>query len=360
MIVLVPGYRFRLMLENPDAGRELVDTILTDFLEKRAADAEDAPQLYSEVLRFVGVGGKRLRPTFCLLGFEAGGGQVGPEIAAAAASLELLHAFALMHDDVMDESPMRRGAPATHISMADLPEAQGPGSARFGTSAAILAGDLAMTLADVLWDRAMTHFPTTRQKGTTEYLLMREEVVAGQFLDLITAASGHATAEQARRISILKSGRYTVERPLLIGAALADANTDVAEALRAYGAPIGEAFQLRDDILGVFGDPSVTGKDAFGDLREGKQTLLITEARSRSSASELSFLESSIGRPDLSDADAQQLRQLIRDTGAFDHVTKTIEGLLADALQVLESSSISDAARGGLSELAYTATIRDL
>lgn len=333
--------------------RRLVDETLDVYLAKASADAEDAPELYAEIRRSIASGGKRLRPAFCLMGYRAGGGTDLERAAGVAASLELLHAFALMHDDIMDRSPLRRGVDATHVALAGLPEVSGD-RARFGDSAAILAGDMAMVLADRLW---WTHVGPDPEPHR-EYHLMREEVIAGQFLDLHASVSGEVTAERSRRISVLKSGRYTVERPLLIGATLANASPEVLEALRAFGPPVGEAFQLRDDILGAFGDPGTTGKDAFGDLREGKQTTLIAFAREVGDRRQLHTLQTLLGKDDLSLDDAEEIRTVLKETGAVDRVLAVIEDLLTRALGALRAASLPEDARAGLVELAQAAVFR--
>lgn len=333
--------------------RQLVDATLDRFLASAAAAAEDAPELYAEIRRSLGAGGKRLRPAFCLMGYRAGRGDDLERAAGAAAALELLHAFALMHDDVMDRSPLRRGVDATHIALAGLPELEGD-LTRFGESAAILAGDMAMVLADALWWDSVGAQPAPNR----EYHLMREEVIAGQFLDLRASVSGEVTAERSRRISVLKSGRYTVERPLLIGATLADADEETLAVLRAYGPPVGEAFQLRDDILGAFGDPQTTGKDAFGDLREGKKTRLIAFAREIADRRQHATLDRWLGRDDLSAEGADALRTVLRETGAVDRVLEVIEGLLTRALTAVRGATMPAEAIEGLVDLAQAAVFR--
>jgi geranylgeranyl diphosphate synthase type I len=332
--------------------RVLVEPALFDFLEQRRRSLPDAEDLVAELERVARAGGKRLRPAFCLWGYRAGGGTDDDAIARAAASLELLHTFAIIHDDVMDRSPIRRGSPATyrHLAYELAPPVRGDAD-RFGVSAAILAGDLALALAGELWwtagfdEAAMTD-------AAAIYHAMRAEVIGGQYLDLLAAARGNATPEETRRISVLKSGRYTVERPLLIGAALSAASAEVRSALAAFGAPLGEAFQLRDDIIGAFGDPASTGKDADGDLREGKQTLLVVLAKKAATPAQRAALGELLGAPDLSADGAEQLRAVLRDTGALDEVRETIAGLLAEARVALASGPIPDGAARALHALA--------
>ena len=329
--------------------RGLVERALYAFLEDRRRALPDAEDLLAELERVARSGGKRLRPAFCVWGYRAGGGTDDDSIVRAAASLELLHTFAIIHDDVMDRSPFRRGTPATYRQLAT--GAFRRGADRFGVSAAILAGDLAMALAGELWwtagfdGEALSH-------GGRIYHAMRAEVIGGQYLDLLAAARGDATPEETRRISVLKSGRYTVERPLLIGAALAAAPDQVRHALAAFGAPLGEAFQLHDDLIGAFGDPHVTGKDADGDLREGKQTLLVALARKAATPEQRATLDELLGADDLTPVGAERLRTVLRDTGAEDEVRDTISSLLAQARAVLDAGVIPSEPAAALLSLA--------
>jgi len=322
---------------SAEAVRGLVERALYEFLQDRRRALPDAEDLIAELERVARSGGKRLRPAFCVWGYRAGGGADDDSIARAAASLELLHTFAIIHDDVMDRSPFRRGTPATYRQFADGSLRRG--ADRFGVSAAILAGDLAIALAGELWwtagfdGAAMT-------EGARIYHAMRAEVIGGQYLDLLAAARGDATPEETRRISVLKSGRYTVERPLLIGAALAAAPAEICDALAAFGAPLGEAFQLNDDVIGAFGDPFVTGKDAHGDLREGKQTLLVALARKAATPEQRATLDELLGSDDLTPEGAERVRAVLRDTGALGEVRDTISSLLAQARAVLNAGTI--------------------
>jgi geranylgeranyl diphosphate synthase type I len=196
-----------------------------------------------------------------------------------------------------------------------------------------------MALAGELWWAAGFDGPAMAD-GARIYHAMRAEVIGGQYLDLLAAARGDATPEETRRISVLKSGRYTVERPLLIGAALAAAPSEVRDALAAFGAPLGEAFQLNDDIVGAFGDPAVTGKDADGDIREGKQTLLVALARKAATPEQRATLDELLGSDDLTPDGAERVRAVLRDTGALDEVRDTISSLLAHARAVLNTGVI--------------------
>jgi len=319
--------------------KRLVEDALVAFLRATAEELPDGKDaLIGEVARVVGAGGKRLRPSFCYWGYRAGGGVELDPIVRVCASLELLHTFAIVHDDVMDASPLRRGEPTVHRRFAGehldghTPEA----AARFGDSAAVLVGDLAFVLADELFYDSGFHGDALARGGAW-YAAMRREVIRGQYLDLLAAYQGGVSPSEARRIASLKSGGYTVDKPLLIGAALAGAGDALLARLSAYGRPLGEAFQLRDDVLGTFGEPGVTGKAADGDLLEGKQTTLVAIARERAAPEERRFLDASLGKRDLSPRDVDRLRRLLTDTGALEETNALIEQLTREALVAAEA-----------------------
>ncbi|MGH3849604.1 MAG: polyprenyl synthetase family protein, partial [Pseudonocardiaceae bacterium] len=256
-------------------------------------------------------GGKRLRPAFCHWAFVGAGGSPNePELWNAGAALELLHTFALIHDDVMDGSATRRGLDTIHLLFEArhyLESWRGEGR-RFGEGVAILAGDLAFVYAD----RMLAGAPPEAIDVFTE---LRLEVNIGQYLDLVGTARGVVSEGSARRISRFKSGKYTIERPLHLGAALAGRLAELAAPLSAYGLPLGDAFQLRDDLLGVFGDATVTGKPVGEDLREGKPTLLWVFAAEGASGAGARVLER-YGADDLSDQEVAALQEVLVNSGA--------------------------------------------
>ena len=338
-----------------------VDRVLDDFLHERhraaAAASSGTLPLIEEIERTIRSGGKRLRPLFCYWGYRAGGAE-DDRVLPAAASLELLHTFALVHDDVMDRSTIRRGQPSSYRRLARDAGSSSSDPDRFGVSAAILAGDLANVLADALFLEAP--FEADRMIAAAAIVqAMRAEVVGGQYLDVLAAATGRATVSEARRVAFLKSGGYTVEKPLLIGATLAGSDDDVLTALSAFGIPLGEAFQLRDDVLGAFGDAAVTGKDGESDFREGKQTLLIALARENAAADDVQFLDDRLGRPDLSADEVARLRALLRASGALAEVNDMIGRLRARALDALAQAPIPGEAVRALTDLAHDVVERD-
>ena len=294
-------------------------------------------------------GGKRLRPAFCRWGWVAAGG-CGPDDAVvnAGAAIELLHAFALFHDDVMDGSATRRGVRTTHLDFADRHQVNDwRGEARrFGEGVAILVGDLAFVYADQLLHDA----PPAAWRLWNE---LRVELNIGQYLDILGTANGDRRAASAQRISRYKSGKYTVERPLHLGAAIAAPDRpELLEELSAYGLPLGDAFQLRDDVLGVFALEDQIGKPVGDDLREGKPTPLLAYACEVASAAQRCVLDR-VGRPDLTVDEVASIQQVLVDTGAVAEIESRIETLAAQAVLALDVTDIEDEARKELTELAH-------
>jgi geranylgeranyl diphosphate synthase, type I len=309
-------------------------------------DPELVPPL--EALRqFLLDGGKRLRPAFCHWAYVgAGGAATDPAVVDAGAALELLHAFALLHDDVMDGSSLRRGRPTVHVDFAARHGSAGwRGEARrFGEGVAILVGDLAFVYADLL----MVGVPAA---ATAIFNELRVELNIGQALDLIGTAEARRDIPMARRIATYKSGKYTIERPLHLGAALTGRLDDLAEALSAYGLPLGEAFQMRDDVLGTFGDPEVTGKPVGEDLREGKPTPLLAITTARAGAAGSGLLER-VGAADLSDDEVAAIQALMVDTGAREETGRLVDELAAEAVTALDKAALTAEAKAALTELA--------
>jgi geranylgeranyl diphosphate synthase, type I len=328
-----------------------VESVLTAVLDdEKARWAALDPELEAPLdalRRLMLCGGKRLRPAFCHWAFVgAGGSPDDPAVVAAGAALEFLQAFALVHDDVMDGSPTRRGARTVHLEFGAGHALDGRrGEARrFGEGVAILVGDLAHVYADQL----MVGVPRAALAVWDE---MRIELNIGQYLDLVGTARGDTDLEAARRISRYKSGKYTVERPLHLGAALAGRYDELARPLSAYGDPLGEAFQLRDDMLGAFGESAVTGKPVGDDLREGKPTPLLAIASERAAPSDRRLL-ARIGAPDLTAGEVRDLQRLLVETGARAECEDRIEALTDQAIAAVAEAPIEASARAALAELA--------
>jgi len=341
-----------------------VDTTLAEFLDGRATSlAEVGPELapVAEQARRFLEGGKRLRPSFAYWGWRTVRSldEDDTALVSSAASLELLHACALVHDDVMDASATRRGRPATHTAFAALHRANGwtGDPDLFGAAAAILLGDLLLSWADALF--AAADLPLAAA-GRTRHVYddMRQLVMAGQYLDVLVQARGEFSADDALRVARFKTSKYTVEGPLHFGAAAAGAPDETFAALSAYGLPLGEAFQLRDDVLGVFGDPAVTGKPAGDDLREGKRTLLVALAMQEATPAQAQRLRRDLGDRGIDEDEVAALRHIIADTGALDQVEQRIARRTSEARVALDSTAISPAARAALDGLAVEATQR--
>ena len=304
-------------------------------------------------------GGKRLRPAFCYWGFRGAGGVDGDEIVEAAASLELFQACALIHDDVMDGSDTRRGQPAVHRRFASLhrTEAWVGDPEAFGMGAAVLLGDLCLAWSDEML--STSGLPAERLlAGSRVYAEMRTELMGGQYLDLLEQARGGGSVERALRVARYKSAKYTIEKPLHLGAVLAGADQAVLDGYSGYGLPLGEAFQLRDDVLGVFGDPAVTGKPAGDDLREGKRTALVAIALEAADAGQAAVVRRHLGDPHLTVEGVTALRTVLQDTGALARVEALIAELTDDALTALQAAPVEDEARTVLEQLATAVTCR--
>jgi len=343
--------------------RDQVGRALHGFLgQQRAILLGAGPELLPalDALAELLAAGKRLRPAFCYWGWRAAGGADCPQILAAAAALELLHASALVHDDVMDGSDTRRGRPSLHRLFAARHAAQGwRGSPEaFGQGAAILLGDLLLSWTDEMYHASGLPGGALR-RGQAVLDLMRTEVIAGQYLDLLGQADGDGAVESALRVAEYKTAKYTIERPLQLGAALAGSpGGPIPAAFSAYGLPLGIAFQLRDDILGVFGDPAETGKPASDDVREGKRTVLLAIARSRATPDQARIIDERLGDPRLDEAGAAEVRAVITGTGALSACETMIGQHVAEAVAALGPAPVTGEARAALAELAVAATAR--
>ncbi|WP_327069582.1 polyprenyl synthetase family protein [Kitasatospora sp. NBC_01250] len=357
-------------------ARTQVDAALTRFMaEQHALLSSISPDLVAaaDALRdFLLDGGKRLRPAFCYWGWRGAGGEDGTDpagagstgIANAAAALELLQASALVHDDLMDRSDTRRGLPSMHRRFEALHREQGWRGDReqYGAAAALLLGDLLLIWCDQLFVRCGLDAAAVLAAKPV-FDLMRTEVMAGQYLDVLEPVAGDSTDDLAltRATTVLhfKSAKYTIERPLQVGARLAGASEELVAAYGDFGLPLGEAFQLRDDLLGVFGDPAVTGKPAGDDLREGKRTLLVALALRALPRAEAARLDGRLGAADLTAAEIAELSALVAASGAPAQVEQRIEALMERSLAALAAAPLKDeAARETLLALARAATVR--
>jgi geranylgeranyl diphosphate synthase type I len=311
-------------------------------------------------------GGKRLRAAFLYWGYRAGGGPDNEAVIRAATAMEFFQAAALLHDDVMDDSDTRRGMPAAHRRLASEHAAAGwAGSGdRFGMAGAILGGDLCLTWSDELFATSGLP-PAELTRARPVFDRMRTQLMGGQFLDVLESVRGwdelttDQQIERARRVIRYKSAKYSIEHPLLIGALAADVSATDRDALSAYGLDLGEAFQLRDDLLGVFGDPAQTGKPAGDDLREGKRTVLVALTLDQASPSVVALFEKLLGAENLDEVGVDELRATIIASGAPDRVEQMIVDLSASARAALHSSTgLTEQAREALDALIDVSTAR--
>ena len=335
---------------------------LHDRRERAAYIGNDFDVLIAALQEFVLSGGKRLRPAFAYWGWRAVAvAEPDPDVLLLFSALELLHACALVHDDVIDCSATRRGRPTAHIQFAALHRDRSWGGSPddFGTSAAILLGDLALSWADdIVFAADLSR--DARRRVQPVWADIRTEVMAGQYLDIVAEASAAESIASAMNVDIFKTACYTVTRPLQLGAAAAADRPDVQAAFGQFGIDLGVAFQLSDDVLGVFGDPEVTGKPSGDDLRSGKRTVLLAEAvelADKSDPSAANLLRTSIGTA-LTDAQVVELRGVIEAVGALSAAERRIDTLSRRALDTLAAAPIDAAAKVGLSELANVATNR--
>ncbi|GFM18533.1 MULTISPECIES: bifunctional (2E,6E)-farnesyl/geranyl diphosphate synthase [Mycobacteriaceae] len=343
-----------------------VNEQLRDYLSERRRDAAyigaDYAVLTEAVEEFVLRGGKRLRPAFAYWGWRAvAGSEPGPDVLRLFSALELLHACALVHDDVIDASATRRGLPTVHRIFAERHRGHAwHGSPeQFGLSAAILLGDLALVWADDIITSADIG-TEARSRVQRVWSAIRTEVLGGQYLDIVAEASGAESVQSALTVNIYKTASYTISRPLQLGAAAAADRPDVLAAFHEVGTGLGVAFQLRDDVLGVFGDPAVTGKPSGDDLRSGKRTVLLAEAVELAEQHDpvaAKTLRTSIGT-DLTDAQVKDICQLIESVGALSAVETRIDNLTRRALDILDTAAIDAQAKAGLTELARLAANR--
>lgn len=349
-------------MANPVDASQLLERI------QRTVDAEVARQrdvlaplgsetdLLIDAIASLLSGGKRVRAAFLYWGYRAAGGDDSDALVRAASSMEFFQAAALLHDDVMDASDTRRGMPAAHRAMAMAHRERGlTGDAeRFGEAGAILAGDLCLTWADEVY--ATSTLPADEvTRGRRVFDLMRTQLMGGQFLDVLEAVQhwqGLSTDERiarALRVIRYKSAKYTMEHPLLIGATSAGGDDTTLEAISGYGLALGVAYQLRDDLLGVFGDPAQTGKPAGDDLREGKRTVLVAHMLDDLPEADRAFFDARFGHDDLRDEEIARFRAMAVETGAVEAVERRISTGATAARAALHSL------RGTMPSEAFTA-----
>lgn len=357
----------------------LISAKINSFLSNKRNEltelGPDLTPLFDELFSFLR-GGKRLRGQFLLSGFETVSALAPDDESEAfaditlnaAAALEIFHAAALIHDDIIDNSDTRRGAPAVHKAFETyhkIHQLQGS-PARFGLSTAILLGDILQSWADELMNDALDSLPSRVHASNARKIFnkMRSEVAAGQYLDVLEEsrpefAASKVQLERSTRVLVYKSAKYSVQAPLMLGGAIAGAREPQMVSLAEFGLPIGVAFQLRDDILGTFGEEKVTGKPSGDDLREGKRTILVTLAREKLPNGPRRVFDDLLGNPDLDEVQIKTMQRTIEDTGARERIEQMIKQNVGLAREVLHESSLRQDAVSKLIALADSATARD-
>ncbi|WP_022883887.1 polyprenyl synthetase family protein [Glaciibacter superstes] len=361
---------------------DLVQSRIDDFLHLREPIVTTiSPELapFVDFSRQFLRGGKRFRALFCYWGWhsvraddllnadENGDRRFLDPVVSAAAALELFHAAALVHDDIIDNSDTRRGAASAHKLFEGLHRQSGweQGAADFGRDAAILLGDLMLGWSDELLDEGLVALGDANLALATRAVFnrMRTEVTAGQYLDILGERAWRTKPEteledSALRVIVYKSAKYSVQAPLGIGATLAGGTPAQREALRAYGLPLGIAYQLRDDLLGVFGDAEVTGKPSGDDLREGKRTVLVARARTAMSGGARRIFDELLGDPGLEEDQIRTLQRTILGSGAVESVEALISEQVGGALDALTNAPITPVAKSQLTALAKSVAHR--
>lgn len=311
--------------------------------------------------------GKRLRAGFLAAGWRSfGGSSLDPAEVQAGAGLELFQLAALVHDDLMDASPTRRGLPSAHHQFHALHVDRGMISRAddFGAAGALLLGDLLLVAAENELHQASQHYPSSASQAREVFEQMMAEVTFGQYLDIYAQSAPwnedpQVDLDRAHRVIKAKSASYSVEHPLALGAAMAGASSVQREAIRKVGLPVGEAFQLRDDVISVFGEPSITGKPAGDDLREGKRTVLVTLAMTLASPQDATTLKEGIGNPDLNESDVEEIRKVLERSGALSEVEKIIDNRAHVAEAALEKLHLDEESAALLRELSQAAITRN-
>lgn len=360
--------------QEPQRFRDGLADHMGSFLESRRQRLEaispEAADLVSAVIALTS-GGKRMRALLCYWGWRGAGGSTPalPTIIVAAAALELFQAAALIHDDIIDSSDTRRGGPSVHrrFEQNHRRQAWALGPEQFGQAAAILTGDLCLSLSEEVFASVQADrqgvTPGQIAQARQIFDAMRLEVMAGQYLDVLEEVAGptrdrEAAADRARTIIRYKSAKYSTERPLGLGGTLGGATPELLEGYAQFALPLGEAFQLQDDLLGLFGDPAQTGKPAGDDLREGKRTMLIAYALQGASTADARFLEESLGDPALNDQHIARLRRILIDSGAVAAVEDLIGECAAHSRTALATLEIDEISRSALAEIAEAAVHR--
>jgi len=334
---------------------------LEKFLDGKIAEFKSMSSLMEKIMReirnFVMGDGKRIRPIFVLYGYLAAGGRERNKIMETAIFAELIHDYFLVHDDIIDQDNLRHGQPSFHKRYETFYQKQ-PNAKHLGTSGAILAGDLLTVLGyDIL---SKTKFnPVLINEAMLELNRIVADVIGGQVLDVYLGLDHFLGDKEILEIQRYKTSRYTVDGPMQIGAILAGADSEILEQVSQYAIPLGIAFQIQDDILGMFGDTKRTGKPSGADLREGKQTLLILKAREKASVPQKKIIGKSFGNHRLTDSQLAKVRKIIIDTGSLKYSQDLARKFVNQAEAAVKKSNFSQEAKDFLGQIGEYIIGRD-
>lgn len=352
----------RVAAAESEAFRYDVDAVLQSWFQDQRTVADgisEAAGPMVEAIAGLSTGGKRTRAQLLYWSWRAAGGDADSRIPRlAGAGIELFQTAALIHDDIIDRSATRRGMRSIHVLFADRHRDSGwsQDSAHFGTSAAVLAGDLALTWSEQIFGEAVA-LAGHPAGAAADFTRMRTEVMLGQYLDIHAEVAAQTlppdkAIERAFEVLRYKSAKYSAEHPAALGALLAAAPSSFVEACRGFALPLGEAFQIRDDVLGVFGDPVTTGKPAGDDLREGKRTVLIAQHLRDAEPQDAQLVARALGDQSLDDAQIEDLREALRRSGALQRTEQIVDELSQRTEQALAQMRIEDLPRAGLQQMA--------
>ncbi len=312
------------------------DPILVDFFNNAIYEAEESDKLMAGALKHIKKitmsGGKRLRPALMYYSYIGVGGKRKKELLRASISVELIHTFLLIHDDIIDRDDKRHGVMTTHLKYKEMHEKffWQDNSTHFGTSMAIIIGDMVAALGN-----QALYSSKFKAEILIKALYKLQKVVAntviGEAKDVLISFKGRATEAEILDVCELKTAKYTIESPLHLGAILGEADDNILEKLTKLAIPIGIAFQIQDDILGVFGSEEKIGKPVGSDIAEGKQTILVSEARKKANVKQTAVLKSVLGKEDLTQKEIEKFREIIVETGALDYAKKLAQNYIVEA-----------------------------
>lgn len=326
-----------------------VDPLLRNYFDKKLEEARKNDALAVEAIEMIAdftlASGKRMRPAVMYYAYLAAGGKDEDAIKEASVSIELVHTFLLIHDDIIDRDEKRHGVSTLHERYKKIARILNPkkDSTHFGNSMAMIVGDMTSAMAnEVIFNTRFDARLIIRALDMLQRIVY--VTIPGEMLDVLLEFKGSATEKEIMDMHERKTAKYTFEGPMYLGAVLAGNEEHMLEPFSRYALAAGKAFQLQDDILGVFGDEKKLGKPVGSDIIEGKQTLLVIKALAAASSSQKSIIHSLLGKKDLSESELQAFRSVIRDTGALDYSVDLSKKLIAEAIDSLQVVEFKNAA----------------